>query len=116
MKEAMRMELFWWMAEWCLPNSLRRWNDERTKAAKLAAGYSHARKRWVDGKLNKGVEALLQRTEEVVETVVSVLVWWSQREEQVICEMADQMERYASCSYSSECSNSDDSDESSDSE
>ncbi|RAR02570.1 hypothetical protein DDE82_005658 [Stemphylium lycopersici] len=117
MKEAMRLELFWWMAEWCLPNRLKGWDDKRTKAAKLAAGYSHARKAWVDGKVDKGVEALWQRIEEVVETVVSVLVWWSELEKQESCEMAKQIEedaqteRYRSWPYSSGSSDSEDEDE-----
>jgi hypothetical protein len=87
MQEAMRLEIFWWVSEWCLPNKVRRADDSVTRALNLKRGFYVARKAWIRGTSSKGVKVLVERMDRTVELVIAVLLWWDTRmEKEKACE------------------------------
>jgi hypothetical protein len=75
MQGAMRLEIFWWVSEWCLLNKVRRTDNCVTRALNLKGGFYVARKAWIRGASSKGIKVLLERMDRIVELVVAVLLW-----------------------------------------
>jgi hypothetical protein len=77
---ALRVDIFWWVSEWCFRHAVRRTDDAAERANGLKTGFGVARREWISGTLDMGVNVLEDRMERVVELVVAVLQWWDQRE------------------------------------
>jgi len=74
--EMMRLEIFWWVSEWCFRNQVERIDNAAERAWKLKGCFGLARRTWIKGTMSRGVEVLFERMEGIVETVVAVLLWW----------------------------------------
>lgn len=81
LKDAMRVEAFWWLSRWVFKDRFRHSGQKRSREQNLRRGFGLARCQWIGGRHRSGVQALAGRLEDVVELVVSVLVWWSRRDD-----------------------------------
>lgn len=105
MTETMRLDIFWWMSEWCFRNQVERSDNAMERARKLKGYFGMARRNWINETMSRGVKVLFERMEGVVEMVVAVLLWWSRMEfvsaeegrcQNVVAEMIYGMESSAS--------------------
>jgi len=76
MQDFMHLKVLWWAAEWCLWNDLCKDDDELTRSLKLEAGMGHLLKRQLKDAAKEGVDAVMNRVDELIERVMAVLVWW----------------------------------------
>lgn len=76
MTEVMRLDIFWWVSEWCFRNQVEKRDNAVERAWKLKGCFGLARRTWIKGTMSRGVEVLFERMEGVVEMVVAVLLWW----------------------------------------
>ena len=76
MRDFMHLKVVLWASEWCLWNDLAEDDDELTRSSKLEAGVGHLLKRQSKDTVKEGVDAVINRVDELVERVMAVLVWW----------------------------------------
>ena len=76
MTEVMRLDIFWWVSEWCFRNQVEKRDNAVERAWKLKGCFGLARRTWIKGTMSRGVEVLFERMEGVVEMAVAVLLWW----------------------------------------
>ncbi|KAI4646962.1 hypothetical protein J4E93_005186 [Alternaria ventricosa] len=110
MTEVIRLDIFWWVSEWCFRNQVERRDNAMERAWKLKGCFGMARRDWTKGRMSRGVEVLFERMVGIVEMVVAMLLWWDG-------EMrTERMENLWEGSESSESEESSESGESSDSD
>ncbi|KAJ5063177.1 hypothetical protein J3E74DRAFT_445604 [Bipolaris maydis] len=80
MHSVMRLEFFWWQATWCFKQQqqerMPKEGDPQVRRM-MKDGFVRARRRYIFGKQSVGMQAMMEKLEDVVEMVVGVLVWWS---------------------------------------
>jgi len=76
MQDFMHLKVLWWASEWCLWNDLGKEDDELTRSLKLEAGMGYLLKRQLKDAVKEGVDAVMNRVDELIERVMAVLVWW----------------------------------------
>ena len=76
--EMMRLDIFWWVSEWCFRNQVERGDNAMERAWKLKGCFGLTRRTWIKGTMSRGVGVLFKRMEGIVEMVVAVLLWWDE--------------------------------------
>jgi hypothetical protein len=97
MQATMRLEIFWWIVEFCLRNSIRAGDDVATKYGRLINHFFSAHTLWhrvMSGREEEmirkcniagqnfdieGMRVLVEKMQEVVREVVGMLAWWYER-------------------------------------
>lgn len=90
MQSVMRLEFFWWQALWCFKQEERIPRDEDCHVRRMMKdGFVRARRRYICRKQSMGIQVMMEKLEDIVGMVVSVLVWWSEYTRQWAEDIAD---------------------------